>query len=170
MPYAFDLLKQGRKKELWQRCCGFIDLTIEEFAGDVLVFPRAFFTEKTIWQAIENSGLNYVDWVARKEVQETPVLHLYVEIKGQLSEAEVYATIDKQLKKANKDHAELVDEIGLHILKVTRLPSGAFAEYLSRQRAAGAELAHLKPPHINPSDSIMAMLAGESYPVLTASR
>ena len=97
-------------------------------------------------------------------------LHLYVEIKGQLSEAEVYAAIDKQLKKANKDYAELVDEIGLHILKATLLPSGAFAEYLSRQRAAGAELAHLKPHHINPSDSIMAMLTGKSYPVLTASR
>ena len=31
MPNAFDLLREGRKEELWQRCCGFIDLTLEEF-------------------------------------------------------------------------------------------------------------------------------------------
>ncbi|MDD2251776.1 MAG: GH3 auxin-responsive promoter family protein, partial [Dehalococcoidales bacterium] len=27
-----DLFKQGRHEELWQRCCGFIDLSIEEFS------------------------------------------------------------------------------------------------------------------------------------------
>lgn len=139
-------------------------------AGDVLVFPRAFFTEKTIWQAIENSGLSYVDWVARKEVAEMPILHLYIELKRETSAAEVHAAIDNQLKKTVKDYAELVDEIGLKILKVTRLPGGAFQDYLSRQRAAGAELAHLKPPHINPSDSILAMLTGEAHPVLTAAK
>ncbi|MFC2003579.1 GH3 auxin-responsive promoter family protein [Chloroflexota bacterium] len=31
MVSAVDLLREGRKKELWQRCCGFIDLSLEEF-------------------------------------------------------------------------------------------------------------------------------------------
>ena len=31
MPSTFELLRQGRKEELWQRCCGFIDLSLEEF-------------------------------------------------------------------------------------------------------------------------------------------
>ena len=26
-----ELLKQGRHEELWQRCCGFIDLSLEDF-------------------------------------------------------------------------------------------------------------------------------------------
>jgi len=26
-----DLLRQGRKEELWQMCCGFIDLSLEQF-------------------------------------------------------------------------------------------------------------------------------------------
>ena len=26
-----ELLKQGQTKELWQKCCGFIDLSIDEF-------------------------------------------------------------------------------------------------------------------------------------------
>lgn len=26
-----DLLRQGKKDELWQMCCGFIDLSLEQF-------------------------------------------------------------------------------------------------------------------------------------------
>ncbi|MCK5342804.1 MAG: GH3 auxin-responsive promoter family protein, partial [Candidatus Heimdallarchaeota archaeon] len=40
-------------------------------------------TERNIWKAIEESGVKYVDWVARKEiVDEQPVLHVYIERKG----------------------------------------------------------------------------------------
>ena len=28
---AIELLRQGRDEELWQMCCGFINLTIEQF-------------------------------------------------------------------------------------------------------------------------------------------
>ena len=31
MTQAVELLKQGKKKELWQMCCGFIDLSMEQF-------------------------------------------------------------------------------------------------------------------------------------------
>ena len=31
MPKAVELLRQGRDKELWQMCCGFLDLNIEQF-------------------------------------------------------------------------------------------------------------------------------------------
>ena len=31
MATVAELLRQGRKKELWQRCCGFLDLSLEEF-------------------------------------------------------------------------------------------------------------------------------------------
>ncbi len=31
MPKAIDLLQQGRTEEVWQRCCGFIDLSVDEF-------------------------------------------------------------------------------------------------------------------------------------------
>ncbi|MFC1909623.1 GH3 auxin-responsive promoter family protein, partial [Chloroflexota bacterium] len=31
MPRAVELLQQGRDEELWQMCCGFIDLNIDEF-------------------------------------------------------------------------------------------------------------------------------------------
>ena len=31
MATAGELFKQGRYGELWQRCCGFIDLSLEDF-------------------------------------------------------------------------------------------------------------------------------------------
>jgi hypothetical protein len=31
MARPIDLLRQGKKEELWQMCCGFIDLSLEEF-------------------------------------------------------------------------------------------------------------------------------------------
>ena len=127
-------------------------------ANDVMVFTRAFFTEKMLWQAIEGSGTDYVDWVARKEAGEMPTLHLYIEAKGSNQVETVTASVRGQLRKLNKDYAELEDVYNLKLLKVTLLPGGAFQEYLAKQREAGAELAHLKPRHMNPSDAIIATL------------
>ena len=31
MPRAIELLQQGRNEELWQMCCGYISLTLEQF-------------------------------------------------------------------------------------------------------------------------------------------
>ena len=45
---------------------------------DIAGFTRL--SEKAIWQAIENSGVSYVDWMARKEVQDKPVLNIYLEL------------------------------------------------------------------------------------------
>jgi len=141
-------------------------------ADDILDFTYTSFTEKTIWQAIENSGVDYVDWVARKEIGETPILHIYLETKEDSygREEELAATIDNQLKILQKDYAHLDQEFRLTLLKLTLLPSGAFQEYISRQRTAGAELAHLKPPHMNPPDGVINALLGGSHTILASSR
>ena len=123
-------------------------------------------TEKTIWQAIENTKLDYQDWTARKEAEKEPVLHLYLELKGGdgRSEEQVTMAIHQQLRKLDGDYADLEAMLGLKPLKVTLLPKGAFQEYISRQRTAGADLAHLKPPHINPSDGIIDALLNSIHP------
>ncbi|MFA5079013.1 MAG: hypothetical protein WC541_05955, partial [Dehalococcoidia bacterium] len=46
-------------------------------------------------------------------------------------------------------------------IKVTLLPRGAFERYLNLRRSLGADLAHLKPPHINPTDKDLAILIPE---------
>jgi len=129
-------------------------------ADGVLDFTYTSFTEKTIWQAIENSGIDYEDWVAQKEIGESPVLHLYLETKEDSHgrEEELAAAIDKELKPLQEDYSHLEEEFGLKLFKLTLLPSGAFQEYINRQRAAGAELAHLKPPRMNPPDSVIEAL------------
>jgi len=141
-------------------------------ADDVIDFTYTSFTEKTIWQAIENSGVGYVDWVVRKEIEEAPVLRLYLETKEDSygREEELTVAIDKQLKIVQKDYAHLDQEFRSSLVKLTLLPRGAFQEYISKQRAAGAELAHLKPPHINPSDNIIETLLSGPQTILASSR
>ena len=130
---------------------------------DIGMFFR--FTEKTLWQSIENSGIAYAGWTARKEVQgsDPPVLHIYIELKQRNKTAEeVRRAVLQNLKELNREWAEhwtdVEKTLGWELLRVTLLPEGAFARYILEQQAAGAELAHLKPPQINAPDKIMSKL------------
>ncbi|MFC1932524.1 GH3 auxin-responsive promoter family protein [Chloroflexota bacterium] len=136
---------------------------------DIAGFTRL--SEKTIWQAIENTGLAYEDWTVRKEVKGKPTLHLYIGLKEDgVTAGHVSASIHEELKKLDTPYAELESFIGLRPLEVTLLPSGTFREYMLRQQQAGADLAHLKLPHINPSDTMLdTLLTIAASPIPTAS-
>jgi len=125
---------------------------------DIAGFTRL--SEKTIWQAIENSGIPYVDWTAHKEVQDKPVLNLYVELKDSChaTSQEIALLIHEELKKLNTPYAELESFVNLHPLRVTLLTKDAFHSYKLKQEMAGAELEQIRPPHINPSDEILDFL------------
>ncbi|MFQ5860437.1 MAG: GH3 auxin-responsive promoter family protein [Dehalococcoidia bacterium] len=129
---------------------------------DIAGFTRL--TEKVIWQAIENSGVAYEGWTVRKETGEGPVLRLYLEVKenGHRSAAELTSIIHEELKRLDPDYADLESMLGLKPLQVTLLPEGAFRQYVSRQRASGAELVHLNPPHLNPPDTVLHSLVMRS--------
>jgi hypothetical protein len=132
---------------------------------DIAGFTRL--SEKIIWQAIENTGLSYTDWTARKEVREKPILHLYIELKdnGHATTEQITSLIHDELKKLDNPYSELESFTGLRPIEVTILPETAFQSYRSRQQAAGAELEHLRPPHINPSDDIIHLLLDTTAPV-----
>jgi len=125
---------------------------------DIAGFTRL--SEKVIWQAIENTGLAYEDWTVRKEVKEKPILHLYLELNedGYITAEQVGTSIHEELKKLDAPYAELESFTGLRPLEVTLLPQNAFQLYKRRQQASGAELAQLKPPHINPADDTIDFL------------
>jgi hypothetical protein len=125
---------------------------------DIAGFTRL--TEKVIWQAIENSGVNYKEWTIRKELKEIPILHLYLELgeNGHVNEEQIARAIHRELKRLDAPYADLEAFLGLRPLEVTILPENAFQGYTARQQAAGADLAHLKPPHINPSDGVIDCL------------
>jgi len=133
---------------------------------DIAGFTRL--GEKIIWRALENSGLEYVDWVARKEVREKPILHLYVEMKGEdrkVPVERIAELIHEELKLLDIPYAEMESFTGLRPLMITLLPEGAFKTYELRQKAAGAGIAHLKPSHIEPSLKIIEFLTRTSTSV-----
>jgi len=126
-------------------------------------------TERTIWEAIENTGIPYVDWVARKEATNNkPVLHLYLELGDDYiaSEEGMAAAIREQFKKLDGKYrcnlynliGDMETMLGLKPVQVTLLPQGAFSSYMAQRQAEGAALGHLKPPHINPSDKVLSLL------------
>ncbi len=125
---------------------------------DIAGFTRL--TERVIWQAIEDTGIPYEEWTVRKELSDKPILHLYLELKedGHITPDEVGAAVHEQLTRLDPPYADLEAFIGLRPLEVTLLPQNAFRSYMLRQQAAGADLAHLKPPHVNPSDSMIECL------------
>jgi phenylacetate-coenzyme A ligase PaaK-like adenylate-forming protein len=121
-------------------------------------------TEKPIWQAIENSGIEYVDWTVRKEYQEEqgeekPILHLYIEFKAEGIEIRrAEAEIHESLQSLDESYGELETMTGLAPLRITALSKGTFRRYIEERQAAGADLAHLKPSHMNPPEKIMEKL------------
>jgi len=137
-----------------------------ESRGDEVIDLAAFtrLTEKTIWQAIENSGVEYVDWTVRKEIEEQqPVLHLYIELKGDGQDIEkIREAIHSSLKSLDSDYENLEEMLGLRPLRITPLPPNAFQRYYQERKETGADLAHLKPPHMKPSDKDIERLLGSS--------
>jgi len=133
---------------------------------DIAGFTRL--GEKIIWRALENSGLEYMDWVARKEVREKPILHLYVEMKGEdrkIPVERIAELVHEELKLLDTPYAELESFTGLRPLMITLLPEGAFKTYELRQKAAGVGFAHVKAAHINPGEETISFLVDTSVSV-----
>ncbi len=145
-------------------------MTFERRADDLIDLGPMRLTERLVWQAIENTGIPYKDWIARKEINNgTPVMHLYLELKDNYiaSEKGVATAVYEQLKKSYdglpiKELEGLERLIGFKPIEVTLLPQGTFANYIAQRQAEGADLAHLKPPHINPSDNVLAQLSAKA--------
>ncbi len=55
-------------------------------------------------------------------------------------------------------------------VRVTYLPKGTFDNYTALRQAQGADLAHIKPPHINPPDSVLSALLGEAEETIIVTR
>jgi len=146
-------------------------MVFERRADELIdIFGFGHITEKLTWMAIENTGIPYADWTARKEIiDDKPTLHIYLELKGDYiaSEQAVAAAVYEEFQKLDRIHnfnlykfayGEAAELLDLKPVKVTFLPRGASSSYISQRQAEGADLGHIKPPHINPSDEILSML------------
>lgn len=141
-----------------------IQLPSMAFSGrDADLIDLAGFTglidEQLIWQAIANTGIGYVDWTARKEVHNTHAgIHLYIETKEPVDEEECAEAVHQELKKLNTFYADLEHLLELRPLQVSRINPGTFQAYMEEKARQGADLAHIKPMHMNPTDEVMELL------------
>jgi hypothetical protein len=120
-------------------------------------------TEKEIWRGIESTGIGYKDWVVCKEFhQDKPFLHVYIEpLPGQNNSLdEVREKIRQYLLENNNEYQDTEEILGTDPLVVSFLTIGAFEAYMEAQQAAGADMAHIKPAHMQPSQAVMARLVG----------
>jgi len=145
-------------------------MVFERRADDLIDLGFMRLTERVIWQAIENTKIPYRDWTARKELGKAATLHLYLELDNGYTarEEDVAAAVYEQIKRIDdglyvyKDLSNLERLIGFKPIEVTLLPAGVFNNYKKQRQAEGAELVHLKPPHINPSDKVLSLLGAKA--------
>ncbi len=141
---------------------------------DIAGFGRL--TERVIWEAIETAGVGYVDWTARKEiVDDRAFLHIYLEpsVSPVPAEKTFTAELYRRFRELDKQYNFNIysifgedEEPPLDLpLKVSYLSPGSFRRYIVQRQNEGADLGHLKPPHINPSDAVLAALSEQAVEV-----
>jgi hypothetical protein len=85
----------------------------------------------------------------------------------QYSEQTIAATLYDKMTMAEDEftssptHNDLMNMVGFNI-EVKFLPRGTFSNYTAMRQAEGADLAHLKPPHVNPPQKVLAILTAET--------
>jgi hypothetical protein len=115
--------------------------------------------ERILWKAIAESGLQYVDWTAYKEYDKNETyLRLLIELKEERAAAEVSALLDSSLRRVDTDYGDIDHYLQTNPVRTTLLTQGSFARFTEAQVRAGADLAHLKPKHIEPSREVLEQL------------
>lgn len=138
-------------------------MVFERRVDSFLDFYVVRLSEKKIWQVIENTGINPVDWIAYKDA-EHQTLNIGLELKDghslapEILAASIYKGIMGQNNGNGNSSDPTLDEMADFKIKVDLLPRGTFAKYIQKRKAEGADLAHLKPPHVNPPERIISML------------
>jgi hypothetical protein len=144
-------------------------MAFERRADDLIDLGTVRLNETVIWKAIEATKIPYADWTARKEViAGKPTMHLYIELKDNYiaSETGLAAAIYDQIKQLNDgfihyDLPSIERLVDYKPITVTMLSEGAFSRYATKRHAEGADLAQLKPPHINPSNDVLTLLGAK---------
>ena len=126
---------------------------------DIAGFTRV--SEKTVMQAIANTGIEYDDWTIRKETADgKPALHLYIELCGNSQPIDLAAVLHRNLIETDPGYHDLACMMEIKPLKVTVLRQGAFDSYYRNKQDNGVELAKSRPPRINASDTVITELLG----------
>lgn len=126
-------------------------------------------TEKSIWQAIESTGVLYKDWIAFKDIEKQE-LHISIELKDNehMENGMIAELIRSRLLGAVYEGSEsdALGEMADFRVKVELLPKGTFDNYIRQMQDEGADIAHLKTPHMNPSQKALSVLTRHEENIL----
>jgi hypothetical protein len=132
-----------------------------ETRADTLIDIGGFtrISEKTVAQAIANTGLDYEDWSIRKETKQgKPTLHLYIELNHHDQQADLAPLIHSELMNTDPGYHDLTVMMEVLPLEVTVLRPGTFKDYYQESKESGLELPQRRPPRINASDDVIREL------------
>lgn len=115
--------------------------------------------EKSLWQAIANTGIKYTDWTACKEYDGgQSFIRLYLELKEEKEATEIEKMVDEQLKIIDTDYKDIDLYLDFQPIRVTPFSPGTFQRYTEEKIRGGANLAQLKPAHVNPPAEVIQRL------------
>jgi hypothetical protein len=118
--------------------------------------------ERTLWQAIADTGVKFVDWTATKAYDEQQAyLQVYIELKPDVTVDGLAQQIDANLKELDLDYRDVETYLSYQPVRVTMLTEGSFQRYMEVKKSQGADLAHLKPSHINPPEDVVELLLAQ---------
>jgi len=130
---------------------------------DIAGFTRI--DEKTMWQAVEGTGLPIGSWTARTESRNgKPILHLYAEAKESIAQSDAEDKIHSALRDEDDFYRDLEDMLGIRPLEITLLPSGTWDRYYDDRLKKGLQLHDLVPPRMNSSESDVTDLVNLGKP------
>ncbi len=144
-----------------ERGIGLPQMVVESRADDTInLGSMVELTERSIWQAIGHADLRVVDWTARKETvagHRAPILHAYVEDHF-CAASEISEALQAALIATNEEYASFYEIMGTVPIVVTSLTPGTFQSYMEEKQVEGADLGHLKPPRMQPTDQVLNRL------------
>ena len=124
---------------------------------DIAGFTRI--DEKTMWQAVEDTGLPIGSWTVRTEKRDgKPILHLYAEANNPITQSDAEDKIHMALRAEDVFYRDLEDMLGIRPLEITLLPSGTWDRYYDSRLQQGLELHDLVPPRMNSSENCVSEL------------
>ncbi len=135
-------------------------IVVESRTDDLIdLGSMVLLTERSLWQAFAHLDIESTNWVARKEIlpAEGPVVRIYIESDnghfGSLAQ-----DLHNALIETSEDYKTAFGITGGNPVRVSTLGPGTFKSYTDMKRAEGAELGHLKPPRLQPSEAVMKRL------------
>ncbi len=128
---------------------------------DIAGFTRI--DEKTMWQAVQDTGLPLGSWTARTEYRNgKPVLHLYAEADSRVEKAEAVEKLHMALRAEDDFYRDLEDMLGIRPLEITLLPTGTWDRYYDSRLRLGRDLHDLVPPRMNSSEDDVSELVNHA--------